>query len=151
MWAGYKFCVIVQGHNGLPGIRGPKGEKVCFYFVVFVFIGRNMFNLFCYRSICAYVLVFLSALMNATSPPPPICPPPGRNWTSRVKGEPLLPSCMACSLTHLSLVHLACPWNNGIWISLSAVPSMHPQSLWCDLSIDVLRISSAAAKWVMLH
>ncbi|TNN88152.1 hypothetical protein EYF80_001733 [Liparis tanakae] len=53
----------------------------------------------------------------------------GGNWTSGVKGEPLLPSCMSRSLAHLSLVHLACPWNNGIWISLSRVPSMHPQSL----------------------
>lgn len=42
---------------------------------------------------------------------PLICPPPGRNWTSRVKGEPLLPSAVSCSLTHLSLTCLACPWN----------------------------------------
>lgn len=48
-----------------------------------------------------------------------ICPPSGRNWTSRVKGEPLLLSCMSRSLSHLSLVRLACPWNYRIWISLS--------------------------------
>lgn len=47
---------------------------------------------------------------------PLICPSPGRNWTSWVKGGPLLSSATSCSLTHFSTSHHGCPWENGMWI-----------------------------------
>lgn len=49
------FDVFFQGHSGLPGIRGPKGEKV------FTFVFRHRY---------AFVLVFPSAQIIATSPLP---------------------------------------------------------------------------------
>lgn len=60
----YKCSLILQGQGGLPGIRGPQGEKVCLGFVSL----ENVSNVLgCWR-ICACVLVFLPALMTAASP-----------------------------------------------------------------------------------
>lgn len=94
MWAIYKIDVIFQGHSGLPGIRGPKGEKV--------FCEIYCCNVFCYRCMCTCVLVFISALMSPPSPLPSFVllqGEIGRPGSKVSRSSPL--TCLVLSLTSL--------------------------------------------------
>ena len=83
-------------------------------------------NMLHHRSVCP---CFPLCSNKRSTSPPLNCPPPGRNWTARVKGELLFLSCLPRSLAHLCLVHHACPWNNAIWISPSLLPPLSTQRI----------------------
>lgn len=93
------------------------------------------------------VLVLFCALTSTPSPAPPFVLLQGEI------GRPGLKVSCSSSPAHLVLLNSlrsissSCPWCNGIRI----FPTVCLYSPLCDLSIDVLRISSAAAKWVPLH